>query len=83
MHMLEKRLQVLLDEARWKRLSSYASERNLSVGAVVREALDRSLPASSDERRTAARRILGAEPMSVPRPAALRRELEAIRGRRA
>jgi hypothetical protein len=83
MHMLEKRLQVLLDEARWKRLSSYAAERNLSVGAVVREALDRSLPASSDERRAAARRILRAEPMSVPRSAALRRELEAVRGRRA
>jgi len=82
MHMLDKRLQVLLDEARWKRLSSYAAERNLSVGAVVREALDRSLPASSDERRAAARRILGAERMSVPRPAALRRELEAVRGRR-
>jgi hypothetical protein len=82
MHMLNKRLQILLDEARWKRLSSYAAERNLSVGAVVREALDRSLPASSDERRAAARRILGAEPMSVPTPAALRRELEAVRGRR-
>jgi hypothetical protein len=83
MHMLEKRLQVLLDEQRWKRLSSYAAERNVSVGAVVREALDRAIPASSDERRAAARRILAAEPMAVPRPAALRRELEALRGRRA
>lgn len=83
MHMLERRLQVLLDEARWRRLSSYAAERNLSVGAVVREALDRAIPASRDERRSAARRILSAEPMSVPRPAALRRELEELRGRRA
>lgn len=83
MHMLEKRLQILLDEARWRRLSAYAAERNLSVGAVVREALDRSLPASSDERRAAARRILRATPMSVPRPAALRRELDTVRGRRA
>ncbi len=83
MHMLEKRLQVLLDEQRWKRLSSYAAERNVSVGAVVREALDRAIPASTDERRAAARRILSAEPMDVPRPAALRRELEALRGRHA
>ncbi len=83
MHMLERRLQVLLDDTRWRRLSSYAAERNLSVGAVVREALDRAIPASRDERRSAARRILSAEPMSVPRPAALRRELEALRGRRA
>ena len=52
MHMLEKRLQVLLDEARWKRLAAYASERNVSVGAVVREALDRAIPASRDERRS-------------------------------
>lgn len=83
MHMLEKRLQVLLDESRWRRLSAYAAERNLSVGAVVREALDRSIPASRDERRGAARRILAAEPMHVPRPAALRRELDELRGRRA
>ena len=42
--MLEKRLQVLLDEGRWRRLSAYAEERNLSVGAVVRDALDRLIP---------------------------------------
>jgi hypothetical protein len=83
MHMLEKRLQVLLDEARWRRLSAYAAERNVSVGAVVRDALDKAIPASRDERRSAARRILAAEPMDVPRPSALRRELEALRGRRA
>jgi hypothetical protein len=83
MHMLEKRLQVLLDERRWVRLSAYAKERNLSVGAVVREALDRAIPAARDERRGAARTILGARPMAVPRPAELRRELEAVRGRRA
>lgn len=82
MHMLEKRLQVLLDDSRWRRLSSYAAERNLSVGAVVREALDKAMPASTDERRNAARRILEAEPMDVPKPAALRRELDALRGRR-
>lgn len=82
MHILEKRLQILLDEGRWKRLSSYAAERNLSVGAVVREALDRAIPASRDERRGAARRILSAKPMVVPRPDELRRELEELRGRR-
>lgn len=83
MHMLEKRLQILLDEGRWRRLSSYAAERNLSIGAVVREALDRAIPASGDERRGAARRILSAKPMDVPSPGALRRELDALRGRRA
>lgn len=81
MHMLEKRLQVLLDERRWARLAAYAEERKLSVGAVVREALDRAIPAAKDERRSAARTILRAERMDVPRPTALRRELEALRGR--
>ena len=80
---LPERLQVLLDEARWRRLSSYASERNVSVGAVVREALDKAIPATRDERRSAARKILSAEPMEVPSPAALRRELDALRSRRA
>jgi hypothetical protein len=83
MHMLEKRLQVLLDDARWRRLSAYADERQLSVGAVVREALDKAIPASRDERRSAARRILQAQPMNVPSPPALRSELDAVRGRRA
>ena len=82
MHMLEKRLQVLLDERRWARLTSYAAERNLSVGAAVREALDRTIPAAKDERRGAARTILQAAPMDVRRPAALRKELETLRGRR-
>ena len=82
MHMLEKRLQVLLDEGRWKRLSAYAAEHNLSVGAVVREALDRVIPASRDERRGAARRVLSAAPMDVPSPRGLRRELDELRGRR-
>ena len=54
----------------------------MSVGAVVREALDKAIPASRDERRGAARRILSADPMDVPRPSALRRELDTLRGRR-
>jgi hypothetical protein len=83
MHMLEKRLQVLLDEGRWRRLSACAEERNLSVGAMVRDALDRTIPAARDDRRAAARRILQAPPMDVPRPDALRRELDALHGRHA
>jgi len=81
--MLEKRLQILLDEARWRRLSAYAAEHNQSVGAVVREALDRAIPASRDERRAAARKIISATPMSVPSPAGLRSELDELRDRRA
>jgi hypothetical protein len=82
MHMLERRLQVLLDERRYARLVAHAAERKLSIGAVVREAIDRMIPATSDERSAAARKILAAEPMPVPGPAGLRVELDELRGRR-
>jgi hypothetical protein len=82
MHMLERRLQVLLDERRYARLAAHADERNLSIGAVVREAIDRMIPATSGERSSAARAILSAEPMHVPSPQALRDELDALRDRR-
>jgi hypothetical protein len=82
MCMLEKRLQVLLDERRYARLAAHASERNLSIGAVVREAIDRMIPATTQERSSAARRILAADPMPVPTPAGLREELDALRARR-
>ena len=83
MHMLERRLQVLIDERRYARLAAHAAERNLSVGAVVREAIDRMISATGDERSAAARRILAAEPMPVPPPAELREELDALRSRLA
>lgn len=82
MHMLQRRLQILLDEARYERLAAHAAERNLSVGAVVREALDRTIPSGRDARRAAARRILSAPPMPVGDPASLRAELDEARGRR-
>jgi len=74
---------VLLDERRYARLAAHAAEHNLSIGAVVREAIDRMIPATSEERAAAARRILAAEPMPVPAPDALRKELDALRARRA
>jgi hypothetical protein len=83
MIMLTRRLQVLLDERQYARLAAYAEERRLSVGAAVREAIDKAVPSTTSERETAARRILAAEPMAVPDPAALRRELGELRARRA
>ncbi|MCC6223716.1 MAG: antitoxin [Thermoleophilia bacterium] len=82
MRMLTRRLQILLDERQYERLAAYAREQNLSVGAAVREAIERAVPATAVERAAAAGRILGAEPMSVPDPAGLRRELDELRGRR-
>lgn len=83
MRMLTRRLQILLDERQYGRLAAYAAERNLSVGAAVREAIERTVPATASEREAAARRILTADAMNVPAPAGLRRELSELRGRRA
>ena len=83
MLMLERRLQVLVDERRYARLAAHAAERKVSIGTVVREAIDRMLPASSDERSAAVRRIRSAQPMSVPEPDELREELDSLRARQA
>lgn len=80
--MLTRRLQILLDERQYQRLAAFARERNLSVGAAVRAAVDQAIPAARDERRAAAEVIRAAEPMSAPAPDELSRELDELRGRR-
>ena len=77
MRMMEHRMQLLLDEARYRKLAREAQRRGTSVAAVIRDAIDR-LPDGADARRRAADAILAAEPMPVPDdPADLRRELDA------
>jgi hypothetical protein len=80
--MLSRRLQILLDEAQYARLESYAKERRLSVGAAVREAIDRTIPSDAARRRAAGRAILAAPRMHVGSPEELKRELDEIRGSR-
>jgi hypothetical protein len=80
---LERRLQILLDDERHRRLVAIAEERGVSVAAVVREAIDRGLPTSDGRRRAAGQRLLDAPDMPVPEPGELVAELDAIRGRRA
>jgi hypothetical protein len=83
MHMFERRLQILLDEARYRRVASEAKHRGVSVAAVIREAIDRALPATGQQRMEAAERILTAPDMPVPDdPSELRAELDETRGRR-
>ena len=80
---LERRLQILLDEPRYRRLESAARARRVSIATVVREAIDVALPADPERKREAARLILAAEPMPVPAtPAELRQELDEARSRR-
>lgn len=77
-----RRLQVLIEDDQWRRLEAAAVERGVSVAAVVREAIDEKLPVSPEERRRAAEAVLAAEPMAVPDPEDLRRELDDLRARR-
>ncbi|MGD8485330.1 MAG: antitoxin [Chloroflexota bacterium] len=81
--MLTRRLQVLLDDARYRRLEAAARRRHVSVATVVREAIDRDLGSPALDRGTAGRRFLAAAPMEVGSVEDLLAELDELRGRRA
>jgi uncharacterized membrane protein len=78
----DHRLQLLLDDERYRKVSQLAEQRGVSVAAVIREAIDRSLRLPDDRRRKAADLLLAAEPMPVPAVDDLRRELDDLRCRR-
>lgn len=82
MSMLDRRLQVLIDEDRLHRLESEAIRRQVPIAVLVREAIDERFPGDADERRAALQALLDAEPMVVPPPGDLRDELEEIRSRK-
>ncbi len=83
MSMLDRRLQVLIDESRWSRLEREAARRGVPVAVLVREAIDERFPGNAEERRAALQSVLDADPMDVPDLDELRDELEAVRGRTA
>ena len=80
---LEHRLQILLDDARHRRITEVARERGVSVATVVREAIDRGIADPAERRHAAGQRLLDAADMPVPEPHELKEELEALRARRA
>jgi hypothetical protein len=83
MRNLERRVQLLLDESRYRKVTGEAKRRHVSVASVIREAIDR-LPARADQRRAAIAEVLAAEPMPLPTdPAELRHELDAAHARTA
>jgi hypothetical protein len=78
--MLDRRLQILLDDARYRRVAAAARERGTSVAAVVRDAIDLALPADLAKKRAALKAILEAEPMPVPQTVEeLKAELDELR----
>jgi DNA-binding transcriptional ArsR family regulator len=66
MRMLERRVHILLDDARYRRVAAAARERKTSVAAVIRDAIDQTLSIDPERKRAAADAILAAEPMEVP-----------------
>jgi hypothetical protein len=80
--MYAHRLQLLLDDERYERVTALARQRHTSVATVIREAIDRGLPAAPRRRSAAGKRILAASAMPVGDPTELRAELDELRGRR-
>lgn len=60
MSMMEKRLQILLDEERYRRITAEADASGRSVAAVVRQAIDVCYPPTTPERLAAGRRLVAA-----------------------
>jgi hypothetical protein len=82
MHILDRRLQILLDDARYRRVATAARERKTSVAAIIREAIDQALPVELERKRRAADELLSAEPVTVPETVEeLKAEIRAGRGR--
>ena len=79
---MTRRLQLLLDEERYRRVSDVARRQHTSVAAVIRDAIDRGLAPAADHRAGSARSILAARPMDVPEVDELLEELREVRGRR-
>ncbi|MGQ0840826.1 ribbon-helix-helix domain-containing protein [Actinokineospora sp.] len=79
----EKRLQILLDQERYERVSALARSRGVSVAAVIRDAIDHGLGTPIDVRWAALDVIVNAEPCPVPDdPDELVAELHGMRGSR-
>lgn len=67
MGALTRRTQILLDEDRHQRLRERAAQTGVSIGALVREAIDVAYPPRSGRLSSAegAAALLDAEPMPV------------------
>ncbi|HEY7830247.1 MAG TPA: CopG family transcriptional regulator [Solirubrobacteraceae bacterium] len=62
---LTRRTQLLLDDELHRRLRETAARRGISMGALIREAIDEKLSSTQDARAQAIQTLLDAEPMPV------------------
>ncbi len=65
MAQLTRRTQLLLDDELHQQLRQLAAERGISLGALIREAIDEKLTSLQDDRARAIQELLDAEPMPV------------------
>lgn len=80
--MLTRRLQILVDDERYERLSRRAAVEGTSIATLVRDAIDARFPADESARRAAFEAIRDAEPVPVPLdPADLKREILETRSK--
>lgn len=79
---LTHRLQVLLDEQQYSRLSKQAKLENRSIGSLIRQAVDQVWTTPDEHKVALLEAILAEQPMPVPDPEELSRELDSIRGER-
>jgi plasmid stability protein len=63
--LLTRRTQLLLDDDLHRRLREIAAQRGISMGALIREAIDEKLSHVQDDRARAIDKLLAAEPMPV------------------
>ena len=72
---LGRRLQLLIDERRYRRLEHRASAEGRPVAALVRDAIDLAYPDDADDRRAAGLAFLALEPMPAAEWPELKRDL--------
>lgn len=78
MSVLNRRLQVLLDDDRYARLEREAARRGSSVATLVREAIDAALPGDDFGRDEAGQLLLDAESVPVGDWPELKAEIEQL-----
>jgi plasmid stability protein len=62
---LNHRTQLLLDDDLHRRLRETAAQRGISMGALIREAIDEKLSNVQDTRAAAIQELLDTDPMPV------------------
>jgi hypothetical protein len=75
MPSLTRRTQLLLDDDLHRRLRETAAQRGISLGALIREAIDEKLSRVHEDRAKAIDELLAADPMPVDDWAVMKREL--------